>query len=171
MFEGGVLQLFDCLLQFLKDFGPTITAVIVTYIAVLQYRLSQANLKERLYDRRMAVFQAYKNALKEYLNGKLLMDDEAFKNQLLKEMLAAKVEAEFLFRKEVTDFLKKAGCSLMALSTCLKQQEILISSDSEMRNDKLTELGQQQKALEKECGRALGDLGKKFKHYLDFRKA
>jgi len=51
--------------EYLKALGPTIIAMIVVYIAYQQWRVNQANLREKLFERRFEVFKQTQAFLSE----------------------------------------------------------------------------------------------------------
>jgi hypothetical protein len=96
----------------LTSFAALLTpviALVMTYIAIQQYRANQLKLRHDLYDRRLQVY----NAVAEFL-GHVMREGTADRKQLI-TLLQKTRESHFLFGKEISDYitdLYKKGADL-----------------------------------------------------------
>ncbi len=85
--------------EYLKALGPTIIAMIVVYIAYQQWRVNQANLREKLFERRFEVFKQTQAFLSEIFREAKLNDSN------LENFHNAPQVARFLFDKKLSGYL------------------------------------------------------------------
>ena len=86
---------------FLGALTAPLTAIIVTYIAVQQYKLKKFEVRKELYDRRVNVFRT----LKAYL-AKIKENGGCEHSDTLK-LPRETAEAQFLFDRDVTSFIEQ----------------------------------------------------------------
>jgi hypothetical protein len=87
--------------EYLKAVGPTIIAAIVVYIAYQQWRVNQANLREKLFERRFEVFKDTQEFLIAIIRQATFTDDDPINFQNAPQV------ARFLFGKKLADYLQE----------------------------------------------------------------
>jgi|LGOV01.1.fsa_nt_gb cytochrome oxidase assembly protein ShyY1 len=95
--------MFECVelhwTEYLKAIGPTLIAVFIAYVAYQQWQVNRANLKERLFERRMKIFSETQSYLSEILRDAKISDKSMWAFNETHQM------ARFLFGKEIQDYL------------------------------------------------------------------
>jgi nicotinamide riboside kinase len=87
-------------LDYFQEFGPLLAAVAAVTVAVMQWYLQKQHLKQNLFDKRYSIYAAVDAFLTNVLNANGAMDEHAVNTFRLET-----AHAEFLFGKDVTDFL------------------------------------------------------------------
>jgi hypothetical protein len=87
--------------EYFKAIGPTIIASIVAYIAWQQWKVNHATLKEKLFDRRLKVYDQTRELYLAMAEKQNCSDDD------LRNFESALVASTFLYRKDVQDLLVK----------------------------------------------------------------
>ncbi|KQI72041.1 hypothetical protein AN191_07755 [Loktanella sp. 5RATIMAR09] len=95
--------------EYVKALGPTLIALFVAYVAFQQWKVNQATLRERLFERRMAVFAQTQTLLSSILRS-AKCDDDALAN-----FHSAPQVARFLFEKDLANYLEKIRRSALAM--------------------------------------------------------
>lgn len=147
-------------LELLRALGPLIIGIVVAYIAYQQWKVNQTALREKLFDRRFAVFEAVRDALAESDNQKLLGGEEA--KPVLANLVLAQSAAVFLFEEDVQSEIKGIRANIQELKTLHKSEK----QGAETEATRLAKI----KALEERCCAKREDLGKIFSKSLDFKK-
>ena len=88
-------------IEYVKAFGPAIIAAFVAYIAYYQWRLAQANLRERLFDRRMNLYERVHRILGSIMSSGVASDEVIFDLGLCWR------ESRFLFGTEIPEYIEK----------------------------------------------------------------
>lgn len=94
MFEGPIHWT-----DYLRAVGPTFIAIFVAFIAYQQWKVNQATLKERLFERRMAIFKETQAYLSEILREASISDDSMWKFNDTHQ------RSRFLFGKKIQNYL------------------------------------------------------------------
>ncbi|MCZ4352104.1 hypothetical protein O4H61_06205 [Roseovarius aestuarii] len=88
-------------LEYIRALGPAIIALFVAYVAYQQWRTNHDGLREKLFDRRMDVYNQVHSALARVLR-------EGFPAQGVEtELLDAWRSSKFLFDDDVPDYIDK----------------------------------------------------------------
>lgn len=96
-------------------------AIITTYIAYQQYQSNRLKLRLERYDRRLRVYQEMKKVLS------IILRDADISPQQLLEFRTATAEADFLFGKNIPEYIDeiyKKGLELWRTGIQLKEGEI-----------------------------------------------
>ena len=91
--------------QYFSALGPTLIAMFVAYIAYKQWRLSEVNLRERLFDRRIGVFSKSLELLREATS----YSDAQRAYKIVFEFRDLSESAYFLFGPEIRELLNEAS--------------------------------------------------------------
>ncbi|ATG49534.1 hypothetical protein CEW89_19315 [Celeribacter ethanolicus] len=90
--------------EYFKAIGPTIIALFVAYIAYQQWRVSKDTFREKMFDRRMTVFEKVSDAIALVIrDGGASAPDG--KQVHFSELGTAWHTSKFLFGKEVSDYI------------------------------------------------------------------
>lgn len=114
--------------EYLKAIGPTLIAIFIAYVAFQQWQVNRANLREKLFERRFAVFKQTQVFLSS------VMRDETVSNKTLGEFHDGPQIARFLFGRDVQNYLfeiRKRAVSIRKYSRKMKTLPV---------GDQLTEL-------------------------------
>ena len=104
--ETGVCEsILPVWVEYLKAVGPMIIGLAVTYVAWMQWHVNNNRLKHELFDRRYRVFEATRIFI-----GKVASSGRA-KGEVILEFKLNTIESEFLFGKDISNYLDKAGVS------------------------------------------------------------
>ena len=95
---------------------PTI-AIVAVYIAYQQWRTNQANLRERLFERRMEIFQTAEEAISAVLREGMQDEDSQWK------LVEAGSKSRFLFGAEVQQFLEEVRKNIIDGNLAHKLQD------------------------------------------------
>lgn len=131
MCEGANISL---ILDVLKGLLTPVIAIITTYIAWEQWKLGHQNLRERLFDRRMALLEAAQEFLADFRSG----DEEAIKS--LPRFRESVWRSRFLFETTtVPDYLEKVLNEFNRLQITISNKSIATSAEERIRfaNDEL----------------------------------
>ncbi|MDK3018085.1 hypothetical protein [Pseudodonghicola flavimaris] len=85
--------------EYFKALGPTLIAIFVAYVAYQQWQVNRATLREKLFNRRFAVFKATQAFLSTVLK------DGHVSNDALLGFHEPPQLARFLFDRELSDYL------------------------------------------------------------------
>lgn len=86
-------------IEYVKAFGPAIIASAVAFIAFQQWKLSQANLRDKLFERRIQVYEKVLSVLSSTSrNGRI-------EQSHINELAFAWRTSRFLFGVDVSDFI------------------------------------------------------------------
>ena len=144
--------------EYLKALGPTIIAVFVAYIAYQQWRVNQASLRERLFERRIAVFKQTQTFLSEILRDAKCSDDNLLNFHDTPQI------ARFLFDKKMSDYLSEVRKRALKLRFYSAKLEALPVGDE---RSKMVDLeGEELKWLTDQ----LAVIFERFEPYLNFSK-
>jgi hypothetical protein len=103
-----------------------VIAIVMTYIAIQQYRANQLKLRQDLYDRRLLLY----NAVAEFL-AHVMQEGTADRTQLI-TLLQKTRESYFLFGKEVSDYvtdLYKKGVNLQSYEKQLNHANLPVGGE------------------------------------------
>jgi hypothetical protein len=81
--------------------GMFIIAVIVAYIALMQYKTNRDRLRLELYEKRFSVYEGLKDLLNKITISFVVTDED------LREFMIKTNEAEFLFEEDIVQYLKE----------------------------------------------------------------
>lgn len=99
--------------EYLQAIGPTLIAIFVAWIAFQQWRVNQANLRERLFERRMKVLEDTRRHVSALLvTGKVQQED-------FDEFTASYRASRFLFGKDIEDYLQE----IWERSACIQRDQ------------------------------------------------
>ena len=108
------------MLEFIKSLSGLLTpliAIITTYIAIQQYRLSKFKIRHDLYDRRSIVYKG----VMEFLSNISRFSQNA--DEASTKLLRDASESNFLFKPEVSEYIESLymkGTELWAINEELK---------------------------------------------------
>ncbi|GJM04048.1 MAG: hypothetical protein DHS20C09_00390 [marine bacterium B5-7] len=141
------LEKFKPLIDFFVALIPIALAILGSYIAIQQYRTNRKKLKIELFDKRYAVFIA----INQYLG--VVMRDVSVDHSQRSEYLAGTRGAEFLFKKEITEYIDEIWSKSIDLCTW---------AEDELTSTHATERGEHMKWF----GRQFSEIDERFKKYM-----
>lgn len=144
--------------EYLKAIGPTLIAIFIAYVAFQQWQVNRANLREKLFERRFAVFKQTQVFLSS------VMRDAAVSDKALGEFHDGPQIARFLFGRDVQNYLfeiRKRAMSVRKFSRKMKTLQV---------GDHLTEVVNKEEAELDWLLKQLDVVFDKFEPYLGFEK-
>ncbi|MGP1358171.1 hypothetical protein [Roseicyclus sp.] len=103
--------------EWLSALGPAIIAAIVAFIAYRQWRLAQETLREKLFDRRLALFKDV-----HLITSELLQIGDPERTAVYR-LQAAWQTSKFLFGPEISDYIQKLIDSVIELQSLEAEYE------------------------------------------------
>ncbi len=99
--------MFDVIVTCLQLLSTIVIGLIVAYIAYQQWRTNHYRLKLDLYEKRYEVYSAVITIFKE-----ALLEDNYIASKHIGKYILNTAPTDFLFGKEVNDYLRKVGVRL-----------------------------------------------------------
>lgn len=85
--------------EYLKAVGPTLIAVFIAYVAYQQWQVNRANLREKLFDKRFAVFEQTQMLLTSVVR------EANASNDAIEKFHSAPKLGRFLFGNDIHEYL------------------------------------------------------------------
>lgn len=144
--------------EYASALGPTLIGFGVIYIAFQQWRVNRDTFREKLFDRRIKVFETVHRAMSE-----VIAEIDSTK-QTIDELTRAYQKSHFLFRKDLSDYI------LQVREKCIEIHE----ANREYNHDPVAANADGWVAKKHDNARWINDqldtsLWKKFEHYIGFR--
>jgi len=132
--------------DYLKAVGPTLIAIFIAYVAFQQWQVNRANLREKLFERRFAIFKQTQTFLSTIFRQAKVND------KALTEFHEAPQLARFLFGKDIQDYLNELRKSALKIRLySIKLKDIPVGEKRnemvEKEHDELTWLTDQLEVL------------------------
>lgn len=115
-----IMEIIKVCAEVFSTSGMFIVAVIVAYIAIMQFKTNRDRLRLELYEKRFSIYEG----LKEFLEKIIIQFDVTDKD--LREFRIKTNEAEFLFEEDIIHYLKKVsdeGTKLYSYNCQIKRGE------------------------------------------------
>ncbi len=115
-----IMEIIKVIAKVGSAIGMLIVAVIVAYIAFMQYKTNRDRLRLELYEKRFSIYEG----LKELLDKITIMVDVT--DEDLREFIKKTNEVEFLFEEDIVQYLievRKKGTKLYSFNCQLKRGE------------------------------------------------
>ena len=147
--------------EYFKAIGPTLIAVFVAYIAYQQWKLRQDDLRQKLFQSRMEIFDFTEKVRKTAFNAREPYQDL----EAINEIHFVRVRAQFLFGNDVNSWFTEMYVAV--------QEEIMAIDDSkrsspDISNEQWREItGKKRDAAEKRK-EIFSERDRIFSPYLDF---
>lgn len=140
----------SCFFSVLQGLLTPLIAIIVACISYQQWRTNQRKLKLDLYDRRFRVYEAAKEVILDFPID--------YDSKLLKKLYEGSVSADFLFGKEIPEYL-----------ATLYEKGFKLKNLNDLRSENLTKEAMEEiMSIQKWFGNQYVEVRDKFYKYLDF---
>lgn len=113
----GAVQLPEVVI-WVQALGPTAIAVAVALVAFRQWRTAQHKLVLDLFERRYSIYSRVMSGVAD-----VIRDGDVRNNDSLRKVATVRDEAQFVFGKEVTDYLAALQGTLAELGLCRTQYD------------------------------------------------
>jgi len=123
LFSFGITKFMCIPANLWQPLATCLVGVVLAFIALLQFKVAHDKLRLELFDRRYKVYAATKKFLV------VIVRDAHFERSDLFEFFAATADADFLFDKDILDYLKQVADRATAMDVLQKKFDPLPVGD------------------------------------------